>query len=631
MLESSFFLYLVLLFYGAGRAFLCLVRWQHKEFLFTLSSSIGVIVITLAMTWYYRLGGRLNHFFWIVSIIVGSFLIWWLICHIKILRSIADARLELLAGVGFSVLALLPGILGGEQFVIFRGNEWDSFNYLQSAMTYQTLPYARVDHLNAAELVDHGCFQFGHDNLLYRPEVTFLYGMLSSYHLKAFLRLHYFLLVYFQFLAFFAVRALAAELLPSRRVIPFLLAAAIVGGFWGQYILDIDAWSQISCMPLIVLSLLLLIKLTQTTSQIESRYADAKLIIIYALIWVGMFYLYPEAAGFILPAHAICLIVAICFLKVRVNWRFVGLVALAAGALLLPVTKSNLAFLLWQAARTMAGFNWWIYFQAFLFGQGGMNHDFFSKTADFIAGALGIYFVTPVPGTEPLMAVIVRTLVIVGATVLIVRLTMGFRSLLLPSWSLVISHLGVSLTCILAYCLLRQYWLAGKALSFIAYFVLLVLIASPFRKSASDRTLLNRIAVPVATSLLVLQLAFFCYRPFASRNAFGIHYSAPYPVAQTLKKTINFADWSFLRDFKPTDKIGIQTEDRFVQCFARMLLHSHRIKFSLAAPAFDAKGYPGSEARTRSSSDVTAWLGTAKSTEEGFLLKWSFQRKVDRP
>src|SRR6202035_5689553 len=159
--------------------------------------------------------------------------------------------------------------------------------------------------------------------------------------------------------------------------------------------------------------------------------------------------------------------------------------------------------------------------------------------------------------------------------------------LLVPGWLLAISHLGVSLVCILAYCLLGRYWAAGKAFSYIAYIVLLLLIAAPFRKSASDQSLFDRIALPTAVSLLILQLAFFCYRPFASLNAFGIHYSAPYPVVRDLKKTINFADWSFLRNVQSSDKIGIQTEDRFMQGFARMLLRSHRIKFCLEAPAFD--------------------------------------------
>ena len=178
--------------------------------------------------------------------------------------------------------------------------------------------------MTVPELVRHGLFKFGQDNLLYRPQITFLYGALSSFHPAAFLRLHYVLLVYFQFLAFCAVRALAAELLPGRRIIPPLLATALVGGFWGQYILDIDAWSQISCMPLTVLSLLLFIKLAETSGNSGNPHSAFKLITLYMLVWVGLFYLYPEAAGFLLPAHAMCWGIALCFFKLRVNWLTAG-------------------------------------------------------------------------------------------------------------------------------------------------------------------------------------------------------------------------------------------------------------------------------------------------------------------
>jgi hypothetical protein len=633
MLEICFFIFLVLLFYGVGRAFLYLIRWKDSEFLFTFSSCIGVILVTIAVTWYYRLGGRLNRFFWIVSIMIGSFLLWRLIRQTKILELITNARVELLALVGFSALAILPGILGGGQFVIFRGNHWDSFNYLEAAITYQGLSYAQVDHLNAAELVSHGLFQFGHKNLLYRPEITFLYGMLSSFHLEAFLRLHYFLLVYFQFLAFCAVRALATELLPGRRIMPFLFAGAVVGGFWGQYILDMDAWSQSSCMPLIVLSLLLLIKLAQAAGPIERSPGTLNLLVLYALTWVGMFYLYPEAAIFVLPAHALCWIVAICFFNMRVSWLSVGLTAISAAGLLLPVTYSNLIpEVLAIKSIDLHKPTLWTYTQAFLFGHGGINSDLFSKGADLIAGALGIYFVTPGSGTEPLMALVIRALVVLGAGALVLRLASQARSLFSPSWLLLTVHVGVSLLLILAFCLLRDYWFAGKALSYIAYLLLLLLIASPYRTIASDQNFLDRIAIDVATVFLFLQLAFFFYRPVASRSAFGIHYSAPYPAIQdpNLKKTINFADWSFLRHVERTDKIRVRVEDPWSQLFARILLRTHRINFCLEGPAFDSASL-ASVVPMPPCPEATVSLSAAKATKGPFLLRLVLQRTAIPP
>ena len=590
MLEICFFLFLVVLFYGVGRAFLDLIRWGSDYLTFTLASCIGVVVVTIAVTWFYKLGGNLNRFFWIISIFVGSFLFWKLITQRgKLFHPTAGARFEFGAMLGFAALIVLPALIGGEQFAFFRGNHHDSFNYLEAAITYRKLSYAQVSHLTVPELVRHGLFKFGQDNLLYRPQITFLYSALSSFHPAAFLRLHYILLVYFQFLAFCAVRALAAELLPGRRIIPLLLATALVGGFWGQYILDIDAWSQISCMPLTVFSLLLFIKLAETGGNSGKPHSAFKLIMLYTLVWVGVFYLYPEAAGFLLPAHAICWGIALCFFKLRVNWLTAGFAALVACGLLLPVYDSNLVFLIGQGRGSLAGFDWWNYFQAFLFGRNGVNSGFFSTVADFIAGAGGIYFVTPDATIYAVTAVAVRTLILSGAAVLLFRLATGFRPILSQAWLLLGSQVGTSMLCILGYCLVQQYWTAGKAFTFVAYLVLLLLIGSVFCTGSSHRSWLNRIALTTASVFLLLQLGFFFYRPFAAHKPFGIHYPAPYPALATLelKTTINFADWTILRHLHVNDNVAVHIEDPFIQSFVRMLLLSHHIRFCLEPPAFD--------------------------------------------
>lgn len=49
---------------------------------------------------------------------------------------------------------------------------------------------------------------------------------------------------------------LARELVPRKPILAELLSAAIVGGFWGQYIVDINAWSQAAAMPCFLFVLL---------------------------------------------------------------------------------------------------------------------------------------------------------------------------------------------------------------------------------------------------------------------------------------------------------------------------------------------------------------------------------------
>jgi hypothetical protein len=81
-----------------------------------------------------------------------------------------------------------------------------------------------------------------------------------------------------------------------------------------------------------------------------------------------MFYLYPEAAGFLLPAHIVCWVIANCFFKLRVSGFTAGLTALTLFGLLLPVFNSNILFLVKQSKNSLSGFNWWTFYQAFFLG-----------------------------------------------------------------------------------------------------------------------------------------------------------------------------------------------------------------------------------------------------------------------
>jgi hypothetical protein len=633
MLEVSFFLFLILLFYGTGRVFLDVIRWKSNYLPFTLPSCIGVVVATIAVTWFYKLGGSLNRFFWFISISVGGFFLWKAVTRGRSLfQNIAGAHLEFLSMAGFAACIILPVLSGGKQFTLFRGNHHDSFNYLEAAITYRRLSYSHVSQLNIAQLVHLGLFRFGQDNLLYRPEITFLYATLSYFNSEAFLRLHYVLLIYFQFLSFCAVRALTLDLLPGRRIIQLLLATALVGGFWGQYILDIDAWSQISCMPLIGLSLLLLIKLAQTTSNPEKPFPGAQLIFLYALVWVGMLYLYPEAACFLIAGHVICWVIAIRCFRLRINWLTAGLTALVACGLLLPVFDSNVLFLIGQGRGSLAGFDWWNYFQAFFFGRDGLNPDLFSNMADFIAGGLGIYFITPDPTKNAVIAVAVRALILCGIAAFVFRFAKGARSMLTPPWLLLASFSGVSLLIALIFCALQQFWTAGKAFSFVAYLVLLILIAPAFRIGSSDRSWLNRTALTMAIAFLLLQLGFFLYRPIAANKPFAIHYLPPYPslANRELKTTINFADWSFLKLLQPHDTVAVHIEDPFIQSFVRMLLLSHQVRFCLEAPAFDRSSH-SLIVPTGNCPKATVYLIVTKSSKEPFAAQLGLIRPVPTP
>jgi hypothetical protein len=295
------------------------------------------------------------------------------------------------------------------------------------------------------------------------------------------------------------------------------------------------------------------------------------------------------------------------------------------------VLNSNLLFLILQGRLSLAGYNWWLYYDAFFFSR-DTNPDFLSMLANFLAGAVGIYFVTPDPTMNNGVAAAVRILILFGTAVLIFRLAKDPPALLSPAWLLLTSHVGISLFIILGFCLLRNYWTAGKAYSYLAYLALLLLIGSVFRMGLSGRSWLNRLALTTAGVFLLLQFGFFFYRPVAARRPFGIHYTRPYPaLADTgLKTTLNFADWSFLRHLQPRDNVAVHIEDPFIQSFVRMLLLSHGVKFYLEPPAFD-RSSQSTVVPTGNCPNAGARLSLAKSIKGPFPYRLVLVRPVAAP
>jgi hypothetical protein len=149
-----------------------------------------------------------------------------------------------LIGMLAAGLMLVPMLTGGTIFTLFQGNYIDALRYLESAATYTKWPYGQIHGASQKQLLDAGLFPVAADVLHVRPTVAILYAVLSNFAPSLFLGLNYVMLVYFQFLSLGVLWLMARELVPERPLTTLLLCVLIVGGFWGQYILDINAWSQ---------------------------------------------------------------------------------------------------------------------------------------------------------------------------------------------------------------------------------------------------------------------------------------------------------------------------------------------------------------------------------------------------
>jgi hypothetical protein len=172
------------------------------------------------------------------------------------------------------------------------------------------------------------------------------------------------MIVYFQFFSLGVLWLMARELIPDRPLMSLLLCLFIVGGFWGQYILDINAWSEEAALPLLLTVLLMVIRLFGHQQFALDRSSSA--LPVFALVVIGAFYFYPEATMFYLPGIAVGL--GVGFWKRRRNVAIVPLIATVAVAvvLLFAVKENNLDFLRVQAGAAVSDLDWWK-FSTFVF------------------------------------------------------------------------------------------------------------------------------------------------------------------------------------------------------------------------------------------------------------------------
>ncbi len=465
-------------------------------------------------------------------------------------REKTEAHQSLLLSAGLAcvvLLLLLPAWLGGLQFALFQGNEWDERNYVGSSVAYKLHSYAELDPNASIDPADPppalrtGFGDFGRLNLNWRPTVAITYAALDpllpgllttgAYTYRALM-----LALWFGAAAF-GLRAL----LRAGPALTMLLSAALTVGFFGQYVLDIDAWSELAGLPLALtaVTVLALLLFPAPASPAGPRAAAAAVMVVA----VPPVFFYPE----VLPAYGVA-----AALLLGLAWRWHPRSGLRP-ALLLGLLLGLAASLLWCAlywhgtlaflyeqvtSADVARPNWYLHFQRYLWGpdeaewrRAGAGsawtpYGLLSAPVDLLSGAFGFYFAVP-PPTLPLgVRVAVKILLAGFLVVLIVQATRALVAALREQHPARGAFLLGGLACCatpVALALLDRLWQAGKLLSMIAPLVFLWLVFP-----LVERRRLDARCAP-ALLLVLAHLGFGLYRPVAARDPDGIHYPPPYP------------------------------------------------------------------------------------------------------
>ena len=411
MVDIYFFFFITVLFFLLGVPFSRLLPKDTFRMRWLIAPTLGYGIMAVIIPVLYQHGISIRSCFEYAVFIAGCIAVIFAyltygrikrIGRIKLIFLLKTAVVFLLIWLLGTMIMLLPKVVGGNQFAVFQGNQWDTFNYLNSAVVYAKAPFQSIENANKISYLNNPLLPYAQLNLACRPSVHMLYsfaGQLlpAQYHC-----------LYYTFLVFFFSQAILAFMFMIMNIFSSVKAAwaGILSlvfplGFWGQYVLDINAWSQIAFIPLIliILGIVILAFSKMPKVKIDSG-ITLRLMLLLSVLFAAALYLYPEGLLFYLPALFLASAAFFTFSVVkRTSWFiiFIVLGSLCLGVMAgLLFYNGTLGTLIKQFGFAGAQkVDWWLYFQGFLSGRDVLNASLFDNIIDFMAGIFGLYLITP--------------------------------------------------------------------------------------------------------------------------------------------------------------------------------------------------------------------------------------------
>jgi hypothetical protein len=537
--------------------------------------------------------------------------------------------------IAIAVLILLPHYLGGQQFAIFQGNMFDAVNYLSGAVAVANYSYSYLSNFDiAAEPVAalaEAAIMLGQ-----RPSVALLYASFYKLFSRDFLSNAYEYCLLGQLNFYFAFLYLSVSVFSGRERLAQLASAAFCVGFFGQYIFDINAWSQLFAVPMMVVlvtdycrALLMLSQsfndegreLLQPSGKVDQRATLMFLFVRLPIVAAGMVYVYPEIAPVAGLGCAAALMFRILEDVTRGRYKIVlrtlvanALFAFLALILVAGYWKGTLGFVSQQLQMaSQSSVNWHHYFQAYLFGGGAevaerirssvqldyLFYIFLAAPANFLAGIFGLYFLqlrgvwTDAP--NPLyflwaIALLVWFGVVILGVASSARAVFRSRKVAAGNSLLCLVAIAALATSIVPIGLLAkgQYWAAGKGLSMISPFIFLWLVM-PVMAGHTHRAVFVLVSLVIAGHVL-----FGVFRPIIAYRADGTHFPYPYPSIPAVYKTT--LEWDISRYEKDIAKcalVRVDIHEGFLERVAENYLMEKKVPWFSPNPQ---KGYYGTGA-----------------------------------
>jgi hypothetical protein len=566
------------------------------------------------------------------------------------------------------LLVLLPKWLGPPDFSVFQTNAADQLNYTSGAWMALHYDYPTIRDMDFPTRLATG-FGISIPTLM-RPAAALMLGSFASAVGQPVLLTSYAYLGALQLCIFFTSLFVLRNVIELSGTYATFVGLGVTLGFFAQYMFDINGWSALAALSVIMLyvGLLILGLVTgptgKTNQVVRGALGQAGFFWSMLVCMAGVWYIYPESwtlvAAISMPVLAYQFFISE---DRRHFFRRLLLLVLAFGCALalcalawrwtVGVVPQQWRFLAdpWVQAQTM---DWWwkithryllgydedwnnfdlipLWYQSFF----GFLYRVFSIAVSFLAGLLGVYFLQPsavgvIPwGEIPTVQVSesdyvwfwVSIVWKLGLLVTMVGLIgFWFSGLLHASDELrqgrhrafFVAMLG-GIVLISGLFLAGQSYAGGRALMWLSPIWMLAFIGPLL---SDERNLVVRI---VAVGYVAIQIGFGGYRSYAAaEGAFGAHYHSPYPVDRGRKMFYQWDYASLQAALRGCTRVSIDIHDLYHEHFVEMAVADMGLHWSSRKPVWAL----GREVMQKQIDDPDCAVTTlARSIQPSYRVIW---------
>jgi len=254
-------------------------------------------------------------------------------------------------------------LLKGEQFYIFRGNHFDSINYLSTALTIKDFNYTEIFELRDSNIYPSESYIYTGD-IIFRPLVKLILSFFLNLQIESYFFLYCIFKVFLICNIFISCRFFLNNLKIKYN---YIYSFIFIFSFWFLYILEIDALSHLASYSFFILGISFVINKSNNKIFLNK---NNEILFLLSSVLVLLFY----SEIFLIFMYVIFIFLLFNlgikktfqdFFKNRIKTLLFFLI------LTIPTYKLtyNVILLLLMDDGTFLNVNWWGYYGSFILGK----------------------------------------------------------------------------------------------------------------------------------------------------------------------------------------------------------------------------------------------------------------------